>query len=109
MSDPGSTVLDFIALAGSGAALKTRDRRAVTLIAIDAAAGTIRGSIAMEGELTWRRDGGFTGAPLGLNGKVAGPLDLAPPHVAQETPKRASLQDALNDGDAKHRAPFCCD
>ena len=102
---------DFVALAQSGAALKTRDRRAVTLIAIDAAAGLIRGNIAMEGELSWRRDGSFTGAPAG----VAGPLDLAPPpaphqDVAQQGgPKRASLQDALNDGDPGNRATFCCD
>ena len=97
---------DFIALAESGATLKTRDRRAVSVIAIDADADLIRGSIAMEGELSWRRDGSFTGAPLG----VAGPLDLAPPPAApQDGPRRASLQDALNDGDAKDRAPFCCD
>jgi len=96
---------DFIALAQAGVALKTRDRRAVTLIAVDAAAGLIRGSIPMEGELSWRRDGGFTGAPAG----VAGPFDLAPPVAAQEGPRRASLQDALNDGDAADRAPFCCD
>lgn len=97
--------LDFIDLAQSGVQLRTRDRRAVTLIAIDAVAGTIRGSIAMEGELTWRRDGGFTGAPL----SVAGPLDLAPPQAAGTGPQRASLRDALNDGDSKERGPFCCD
>jgi hypothetical protein len=97
---------DFIALAESGAMLKTRDRRVVSVIAIVADAGLIRGSIAIEGELSWRRDGSFTGAPLG----VAGPLDLAPPPAApQEGPRRASLQDALNDGDATDRAPFCCD
>ena len=97
---------DFIALAEAGATLQTRDRRAVALIAIDPVAGLIRGSIPMEGELSWRRDGSFTGAPLG----VAGPLDLAPPPAApQDGPRRASLQDALNDGDAKDRAPFCCD
>lgn len=96
---------DFIALAQSGATLKTRDRRAVSVTAIDAAAGLIHGSIAMEGQLSWRRDGGFTGAPIG----VAGPLDLAPPQVAGAGPRCASLQDALNDGEAKDRAPFCCD
>lgn len=97
---------DFVALAQSGAALRTRDRRDVTLIAVDAAAGIIRGSIAMEGELAWRRDGSFDGAPHG----VAGPLDLAPPVQSSTAgPQRASLRDALNDGDAKDRAPFCCD
>jgi hypothetical protein len=76
------------------------------VIAIDAAAGIIRGSIAMEGELAWRRDGRFTGAPSG----VAGPLDLAPPvQAAGGGPRRASLQDALNDDAATDRAPFCCD
>ena len=102
---------DFIGLAQSGAALKTRDRRAVSVVAIDAAAGIIRGSIAMEGELSWRRDGSFIGAPAG----VAGPLDLAPlpspspAQAAQDGPRRASLQDALNDDEAGDRAPFCCD
>lgn len=96
---------DFIALARSGAHLTTRDRRAVAVIAIDDGVGIIRGRIAVEGELTWRRDGRFTGAP----GSVAGPLDLAPPSQAQATPRRASLQEALNESDAKGRAPFCCD
>lgn len=97
---------DFITLAQSGATLKTRDRRVVSVIAIDAAAGLLRGVIPMEGELSWRGDGSFTGAPAG----VAGPLDLAPPHAAQQDGlRRASLQDALNAGDAKDRAPFCCD
>jgi hypothetical protein len=96
---------DFIALAETGATLKTRDRRVVSVVAVDAA-GFIRGTIAMEGELSWRRDGSFTGAPLG----VAGPLDLAPPSAApRDGPQRASLQDALNDGEAKDRALFCCD
>src|SRR5689334_188966 len=103
MTDAAS---DFIALAQAGMALKTRDRRAVSVIAIDAAAGIIRGSIAMEGELSWRRDGSFTGAPLG----VAGPLDLAPPvQTPSDGPRRASLQDALNEGESKDRGPFCCD
>jgi hypothetical protein len=105
MADEAAS-LDFIALAQAGVALKTRDRRAVSVIAIDAAAGIIRGSIAMEGELAWRRDGRFTGAPSG----VAGPLDLAPPvQAAGGGPRRASLQDALNDDAATDRAPFCCD
>lgn len=97
---------DFIALAQAGTMLKTRDHRVVTIIVIDAAAGLIRGSIAMEGELSWRRDGGFTGAPHG----VTGPLDLAPPAPSQQDgPRRASLQEALNESESKDRAPFCCD
>ena len=97
---------DFIALAQAGTALKTRDRRAVSIVAIDAVAGIIRGSIAMEGELSWRRDGSFTGAPLG----VAGPLDLAPPaQASSDGPRSASLQKALNERESKDRAPFCCD
>ncbi len=96
---------DFLALAQSGAALRTRDRRAVTLTGIDAAAGLLRGRVAMEGELSWRRDGSFAGAALG----VAGPLDLVAPAAADDTRQRASLQDALNEDDARDRAPFCCD
>lgn len=95
---------DFIALAAAGVTLRTRDRRAVTLTGIDAAAGLIRGSVALEGALAWRRDGSFVGASVG----VAGPLDLVVPNAAAPT-QRASLQAALNDGDAKARAPFCCD
>jgi hypothetical protein len=111
MSDPDAIAADviapdFIALAQAGITLKTRDRRAVNIITIDAKAGIIRGSIAMEGKLSWRRDGSFTGAPLG----VAGPLDLAAPSQAtQDGPRRTSLQDALNGDDAQDRAPFCCD
>jgi hypothetical protein len=98
---------DFLALAQSGAALRTRDRRAVALTGIDAAAGLLRGRVAMEeGELNWRRDGSFAGAPPG----VAGPLDLvAPAAAAHDTRQRASLRDALNEDDARDRAPFCCD
>lgn len=121
MSDHEIIAADFVALAQSGAPLRTRDRRDVTVIAVDAAAGIIRGSIAMEGELAWRRDGSFDGALGGALGgvaetldlaplRVAGPLDLAPPTQHAATgPRRASLRDALNDGDAKDRAPFCCD
>ncbi len=111
-------VADFIAMAESGAALRTRDRRDVTVTAIDAAAGILRGSVAGEGEFAWRRDGSFADAPKGViggviggvAGGVAGPLDLVAP-AAPATPRQgASLQDALNDpAAAKVRAPFCCD
>lgn len=101
-----SNPADFIALATSGAALSTRDRRAVSVTAIDAAAGMIRGIVASEGELAWRRDGSFADAPLG----VAGPLDLVAPMAAATARQSASLQDALNDPEsAQGRAPFCCD
>jgi hypothetical protein len=106
MSD-GLDGADFITLARSGATLRTRDRRAVTVTAIDAAAGLIRGSIPMEGELAWRRDGSFSDAPPG----VAGPLDLVRSPESPSLPaRRASLQDALNDdGAARAGAPTCCD
>ena len=97
---------DFIALAQAGAALRTRDRRAVTVTAIDAAAGVLRGIIAGDGELAWRRDGSFADAPNG----VAGPLDLVAPAETAAPRQRASLRDALNDpAAAQDRAPFCCD
>lgn len=95
---------DFIALAAAGIALRTRDRRPVTSITVDAAAGLIRGDVALEGALAWRRDGSFAGAPADM----AGPLDLVVPNATAST-RRASLQAALNDEDAKDRAPFCCD
>lgn len=96
---------DFIALAAAGVTLRTRDRRAVTLTGIDVDAGLIRGSVALEGALAWRQDGSFAGASVG----DAGPLDLVVPNAAAVLTQRASLQAALNDEDAKDRAPFCCD
>ena len=101
-----SNPVDFIALAESGAALRTRDRRGVTVTAVDAAAGMLRGIVAAEGELAWRRDGSFADAPLG----VAGPLDLVAPVATAAGTQSASLRAALNDPEtAKSRAPFCCD
>lgn len=105
--------IDFLALAQSGTELRTRDRRAVALTGIDAVAGLLRGRVAMEGELSWRRDGSLAGGPLGVSGGVsggvAGPLDLVAPAAADDTRQRASLRDALNEDDARDRAPFCCD
>lgn len=101
-----TTEMDFVALAQAGAELRTRDRRAVTLIAVDPATGSIRGAVGSEGELAWRRDGGYDGAPAG----VAGPLDLAPPRPEVPAQSRMSLREALNDAaGAAARAPFCCD
>ncbi len=99
-------IADFVTLAESGVALRTRDRRDVTVTAIDAAAGILLGAIAGEGELAWRRDGSFADAPQG----VAGPLDLVAPAAPATSARSASLQAALNDPDAaQDRAPFCCD
>ncbi|HNB28535.1 MAG TPA: hypothetical protein PLR41_16330 [Alphaproteobacteria bacterium] len=103
-------IADFVTLAESGVALRTRDRRDVTVTAIDAAAGILRGAIAGEGELAWRRDGSFAAAPQGVAGGVAGPLDLVAPAAPATSPRSVSLRDALNAPDsAKDRAPFCCD
>jgi hypothetical protein len=100
-----SSLVDFIALAEAGAQLRTRDRRVVTEIILDQQAGLIRGSVAREGTLTWRRDGSYADAPL----NVAGPFDLVVPAAPAST-QRASLQDALNESEgATSRAPFCCD
>lgn len=98
--------IDFIALAQAGVALRTRDRRAVDISRIDAAAGIIHGSIAMEGTLRWRRDGSFADAP----GGAAGPFDLVVPDTAAAAgTARVSLRDALAEEEASARAPFCCD
>jgi hypothetical protein len=94
---------DFIALAQAGATLRTRDRREVTVVTIDAASGRISGQVAMVGTCHWQRDGLLEKAP----GGSAGPLDLAPPARASlGAPQRASLQDALADPSARNA---CCD
>nr|WP_298682295.1 hypothetical protein [uncultured Dongia sp.] len=67
---PESMADDFAALAQSGQALRTRDRRDVTVTSVDPATGRISGLVPMVGACQWRRDGQFEGA------SSAGPLDL---------------------------------
>ena len=96
---------DFMALCRPGMVLKTRDRRDARILAVDAAAGLIRGDVQMMGPCTWRADGRYQDAPAG----AAGPWDLMPPKPADgsatERP-RESLKDALQRGDGN---PGCCD
>ena len=91
---------DIAALAKAGAPLRTRDRREVTVTAIDEASGRISGNVPMVGLCHWRRDGQYEGAGS------AGPLDLVPKAAAAESQQHASVTDALGDPAAKNA---CCD
>jgi hypothetical protein len=94
---------DFLAAATAGSPLQTRDRRPVRIERIVASEGLIFGEVPMHGPSCWRADGRFTEAPFG----APGPLDLVPPAIRPAEPQpRASLKDALEDGEGR---PFCCD
>lgn len=97
---------DFLAAAGSGARLQTRDRREVRISRVAPEQGLIHGEVPMHGPCCWRADGRFKDAPFG----AAGPLDLMPPAPAETTSTgaapRASLKEALAEGEGR---PFCCD
>lgn len=96
MGDPH----DIAALAQAGVSLRTRDRREVTVTAIDAASGRISGIVPMVGTCHWRRDGQYEGAGS------AGPLDLVPRQAVTEPQQHASVTAALDDPAAKNA---CCD
>jgi hypothetical protein len=94
---------DLATLISAGHRLRTRDRREVTVTAVDAATGRISGTVPMVGLCHWRRDGRYEDAP----GGGAGPLDLVPPQArAPEGPQHASLKDNLDDPAARNA---CCD
>lgn len=98
---------DFLAAAGSGARLQTRDRRDVRNLRAAPGQGLIHGEVPMHGPCCWRADGRFKDAPFG----AAGPLDLMPPAPAEAAgggpaQPRASLKEALAEGEGR---PFCCD
>jgi hypothetical protein len=95
---------DFLAFCRPGLTLKIRDRRDARILAVDAAAGVIRGAVQMMGPCVWRADGRYKDAPAG----AAGPWDLMPPAPAEDASKRSgeSLADALQRGDI---TPGCCD
>ena len=91
---------DMAAMAQAGIALRTRDRRDVTVTAVDAASGRITGIVPMVGPCHWQRDGRYEGAGS------AGPLDLVPRAAVAESQQHALLKDALGDPAAKNA---CCD
>ena len=97
MPDP----VDIAALAQSGQPLRTRDRRDVTVTAIDPATGRISGLVPMVGPCHWRRDGQFEGS------NSAGPLDLMLLKIsANETQSHGFMVPKLGDPAAKNA---CCD
>ena len=95
---------DFLTLCQPGLELKTRDRRAARITAVDKATGLISGEVPMLGACAWKADGRFHLAPAG----AAGPWDLMPPAAEGTTTEqeRASLAAALNSEDGN---PGCCD
>ena len=81
---------DIAALIAAGKKIRTRDRREVAGLAIDA--DGISGSVPMVGACRWRHDGRYQGAP----GGSAGPLDLVPaPEIAAEPEHAAETPGAL--------------
>ena len=96
--------VDFLAICRPGLVLKTRDRRAASIVSVDAGAGIIHGEVQMMGACAWRADGRYRDAPAG----AAGPWDLMPPSRESPAVERAgeSLADALNRGEPN---PGCCD
>jgi hypothetical protein len=94
---------DFMAAAATGGLLQTRDRRPVRIERVAATEGLIFGEVPMHGPCCWLADGRFKEAPFG----APGPLDLVPPVAGPASAQpRASLKDALEDGEGR---PFCCD
>ena len=95
---------DFLAHCRPGMELKTRDRRAARVTAVDKATGLISGEVPMLGACAWKADGRFHLAPAG----AAGPWDLMPPaaECTATEQQRASLAAALNSEDGN---PGCCD
>jgi hypothetical protein len=92
---------DFAALAQSGQALRTRDRRDVTVSSIDPATGRISGLVPMVGACHWRRDGQFEGS------NCAGPLDLISFKISENaTQSHNFIVEKLGDPAAKNA---CCD
>jgi hypothetical protein len=101
----GMSEFDFLAFCRPGMVLKTRDRRDARVLAVDAAAGIIRGDVQMMGACAWRADGRYRDAPA----DAAGPWDLIPPQPAEDTiaeRPRESLAEALRRGEGN---PGCCD
>jgi hypothetical protein len=96
-------IYDFLAAASGNIALLTRDRRQVRIERVAAAEGLIFGEVPMHGPCCWQADGRYKDAPFG----APGPLDLMPPAAGPvHSQPRASLKDALEEGDGR---PFCCD
>jgi hypothetical protein len=92
---------DIAALAQAGQALRTRDRRDVTVTSVDPATGRISGSVPMVGPCHWRCDGQFEGS------NSAGPLDLLPVEIsANAKQSHDSVVKNLGDPAAKNA---CCD
>jgi hypothetical protein len=102
-----SASFDFLTYCTVGAVLRTRDRRAARIIAVDRRARIIQGEIQMQGPCRWRADGRYLDAPAG----AAGPWDLMPPVLEKdhhpEASSRASLAEALQNPDPGN--PGCCD
>ncbi|WP_374377391.1 hypothetical protein [Dongia sp.] len=91
---------DIATLIANGAKLRTRDRRDIVDLTVDA--DGIGGSVPMVGPCRWHRDGRLLGSP----GGSAGPLDLVPAPNPASAPNRASIQEALSDPLARNS---CCD
>jgi hypothetical protein len=93
---------DIATLISAGQRVRTRDRRDVAGLAVNAD-GTIMGTVPMLGACRWSADGRYLDAP----GGGAGPLDLVQAvKPAAEGPQRGSVVAQIGDAQAKNS---CCD
>jgi hypothetical protein len=96
-----SADVDFLTLCRPGDLLRTRDRRQARITSVSLQDHLIAGEVEMHGRCFWHGDGRWSDAPFG----AAGPLDLVPPGPAAGEPRKASIQEALAEGNRL----YCCD
>ena len=96
-----SADIDFLTLCRAGDLFRTRDRRQARITFVSPEDRLIGGEVEMHGACLWQGDGRWRDAPFG----AAGPLDLVPPAPAAAAPRRASIQEALAEGNRL----YCCD
>ena len=93
--------LDFFTLCRVGDMVRTRDRRQARITFVSLEDRLIGGEVEMHGACLWHGDGRWRDAPFG----APGPLDLVLPTTAAGEPRKASIQEALAEGNRL----YCCD
>ena len=93
--------LDFLALCRVGDLFRTRDRRQARITFVSIEDRLIGGDVEMHGACLWHGDGRWRDAPFG----ATGPLDLVLPAPVVGEPCKASIQEALAEGNRL----YCCD
>jgi hypothetical protein len=93
--------IDLLNLCRPGDLLRTRDRREARIVFVSLDHELFGGEVQMHGPCLWRRDGRWRDAPFG----AAGPLDLVLTAPASGEPRKASIKEALAEGNRL----YCCD